>query len=300
MKLFLKLVCLTAVAIIGPMSNTGRAGDRPTEEVAFYYNKIAFQYATQAVPSGVTFGDSGYEALPADFFGPGSLPFEGSIPLQRAPELTAMVIERNANNPPPPPPPPPPSGEKGGTEDINIGVGELQECSAIDPIVVNFSNGSTELWDVTVNINSHGPSGGWLRVTHNDPGDGGTIVPVDSFFDVFLDITFSNTPAGSATRHRFFAVIDRTQLNPSVHHPDFLSAPRHNSIGGGEDRAFIPGADPENPSAPLQVLLFEGRGIELPLVVVDVVPEPSSLVLMGLASGWIVCVARRGRAVCQS
>ena len=222
MKLFLKLVCLTAVAIIGPMSNTGRAGDRPTEEVAFYYNKIAFQYATQAVPSGVTFGDSGYEALPVDFFGPGSLPFEGSIPLQRAPELTAMVIERNAKSPPPPPPPPPPSGEKGGTEDINIGVGELQECSAIDPIVVNFINGSTELWDVTVNINSHGPSGGWLRVTHNDPGDGGTIVPVDSFFDVFLDITFSNTPAGGATRHRFFAVIDRTQLNPNVHHPDFL------------------------------------------------------------------------------
>lgn len=29
-------------------STSGDADDRPTEEVAFYYNKIAFQYATTA------------------------------------------------------------------------------------------------------------------------------------------------------------------------------------------------------------------------------------------------------------
>ena len=270
------------LATIGLVIDTGRT---QAEEVAFYYNRIAFRLCVVGRQGGVTFGGSGYAALPIDFFGPGSLPFEGLIPLDRPPELAALIIERNAQSPPPPPPPPPPSGgEKGGTEDINIGVGELQECSAIDPIVVNFSNGSTELWDVNVDINRQGPSGGWLRVVHNDPGDGGTIAPVDSFFDVFVEIEFSHTPASGPIRHRFFSIVDRTQLSRDNQHPDFLWSPTHHSIGGGADRAFIPGADPENPTAPLQVLLFKGRGIDLPLVAVDVVPEPAATWL----AAWVV------------
>ena len=282
----LERILLSVSTLAGLVGNASRT---QAEEVAFYYNRIAFQYASTAAPGGVTFGGDGYAALPVDFFGPGSLPFEGLIPLDRAPELPTLVMERDAISPPPPPPPPPPN--KG--EDINIGVGELQECSAINPIVVNFSNGSTELWDVTVDINRQGPTGGWLRVLHNDPGDGGTIVPGDSFFDVFVDIAFSHTPASGPIRHRFFSIIDRTQLSRGNQHPDFLWSPRHVSIGGGDDRAFIPGADPADPMAPLQVLLFEGRGIDLPLLVVDVVPEPSVMLLAASIAACPVIRARR-------
>jgi hypothetical protein len=290
MKRHLEKVLLYVSAVAGLVADANRT---QAEEVAFYYNRIAFRYASSPEPSGVTFGGDGYAALPVDFFGPGSLPFEGLIPLDRAPDLSALIMERNAPSPPPPPPPPPSSGEKGGTEDINIGVGELQECSAIDPIVVNYGNGATELWDVTVDINRSGPSGGWLRVLHNDPGDGGTIVPGDSFFDVFVEIAFSHTPASGPIRHRFFSIVDRTQLSRGNQHPDFLWAPRHQSIGGGEDRAFIPGADPANPTAPLQILLFEGRGIDLPLMAVNVVPEPSLFALASSMAIWLVRLPRR-------
>jgi hypothetical protein len=291
MKRRIRISCLAVLATIGLAVDASRT---QAEEVAFYYNRIAFRYASSAASGGVTFGGSGYAALPTDFFGPGSLPFEGSIPLDRDPELAALIIERNAQSPPPPPPPPPPpSGEMGGTEDINIGVGELQECSAIDSIVVNFSDGSTELWDVRVDINRQDPSGGWLRVVHNDPGEGGTIEPFDSFFDVFVDIAFSHTPASGPIRHRFFSIVDRTQLMPANNHPDFLWAPIHHSIGGGADRAFIPGADPANPNAPLQVLLFQGRGIDLPLVAVDVVPEPSVLIPVALLAACRMRLPRR-------
>ena len=60
----------------------GGSGDRPTEEVAFYYNKI----------------------------GAAVSPLAGSF---------GFSVEREMKE----------SGEKGGTADINIGVGELQECT---------------------------------------------------------------------------------------------------------------------------------------------------------------------------
>lgn len=70
-------------AFVKSWSTSGDADDRPTEEVAFYYNKIAF----------------GYESAVAGEF--------------------AMGVEREMKE----------SGEKGGTADMNIGVGELQECT---------------------------------------------------------------------------------------------------------------------------------------------------------------------------
>lgn len=63
-------------------STSGDADDRPTEEVAFYYNKIAFSNAQTA--DSFSFG-----------------------------------VEREMKE----------SGEKGGTADINIGIGELQETA---------------------------------------------------------------------------------------------------------------------------------------------------------------------------
>ena len=66
-------------AFIKSWSTSGDADDRPTEEVAFYYNKIDFALA----------------------------------------ESYGFGVEREMKE----------SGEKAGTADINIGVGELQECT---------------------------------------------------------------------------------------------------------------------------------------------------------------------------
>lgn len=46
------------------------------------------------------------------------------------------------------------SGEKGGTEDINIGVGELQECT----ISKSMDRSSTKLAQFAINGNSPGPA----------------------------------------------------------------------------------------------------------------------------------------------
>ena len=80
-------------------STSGDADDRPTEEVAFYYNKIAFAYAPT---DGGKSSDANATALMSDSF--------------------SFAVEREMKE----------SGEKGGTADINIGIGELQEATTGD------------------------------------------------------------------------------------------------------------------------------------------------------------------------
>jgi len=261
-----------ATSIIGFPS-----GDTCGEEVAFYYNKIAFQYATTS-DGGARFGDtSAFPALPADFFAPGSLPFEGLLTLDSG-NVEVEVKE---------------SGEKGGTEDINIGVGELQECSISKsaPFEVHYDDGATELWNVEMRLDPLETSGFEFDFTHNPPGapDGGAILPIDSFIDVHAVITFSNTPTGGTTRYRYFSIIDRTRLTTT----DAMWAHRHNRIAGGENRDFVPGADPADPSAELQLLYFQGGGLNLPLRLVEVVPEPSAILLLVVGASILYPRARR-------
>jgi len=271
MTRFLTAICVTAAAILGNLVETVR--------VQAYYNRIAFKYAS--TPDGkVSFGgDSSFAALPADFFGPGSLPFEGIVPLQDASGNTTVIINQVM--------------EKSGTEGINIGVGELQECtiSKSVPIIVNFGDGSTQPWDVMIGLNRSETSRAMFEFTNNPLGtpDGGRILPVDSFFDIFAEVTFSHTPSSGPIRFRSFSIVDRTQLTTT----DANWARRHNDIAGGADRKFVPGADPADPSAPLQVLLFDGGGLDFSLRVVDVVPEPSSLMLVALGACLFACRLRR-------
>ena len=213
------------------------------ENVTLTFKKIKFDYVPQNDQGGITFGgDSTFPALPADFFNPGCEPFEGRIELTNVPGSgTAMPTFRTSGTNFPEPIP------TDGTEDINIGIGELNLMSA-EPILVNYSDGTSELWDIVIHLDPTQTSDGVLRVTHNASGepDGGTILPLDSFFDIATEITFSNTPPGGATRYRFFYIIDRTMLSTT----DALWAHQNNNIAGGSDRNFIPGADPGDPSAP--------------------------------------------------
>jgi PEP-CTERM motif len=281
MNRFSMVVCLVAAGVLSVWAETSCG-----ENVSLNFKKIKFDYIPQSQDGGLTFGgDSTFPALPADFFDPGSEPFEGRIDLSNVPGSgTAMPTFRTSGTNFPEPIP------AGGTEDINIGVGELNLMSA-QPISVNYSDGSTELWDAEVHLDPSQVSEGVMRVTHNPDGDpdGGTIVPLDSFFDIAAEVTFSNTPPGQATRYRGFYIIDRTNLTTT----DALWAHQNNNIAGGADRDFIPGADPADPSAPLQVLFFDGGGLDLPLQVVDVVPEPSTLLLAIAGFVGLIAVRRR-------
>jgi hypothetical protein len=227
-------------------------------------------------------GDSTFPALPADFFGPGSVPFSGDIPLKGSKiRENAISVERT-------------SGFSFGTplapHDIFSKVTAFN-LESIAPINVNFSDGSTQQWDVMVSGRRDENSSCWIRVAHNLPGesDGGTILTDGTFFDVVADVMFSHTPASGPRRFRGFAIIDRTQLATS----DAKWAHSHSSIAGGAYREFIPGADPADPFAPLQVLFFDGGGLDLPLRVIDVVPEPSAMLVLLSAVTCLVAGFRR-------
>lgn len=278
MNRFSMALCLGAIVVWSAWAELSCA-----ENVSLNFTKIKFDYIPQTKDGGISFGGSStFPALPADFFGPGSLQFEGTITnIQKTKHDADMATIR----------------ETGASfsdplipVDIPIEIVALDLVSA-EPITVNYNDGSTELWDVEVHLDPSQVSGGVLRVTHNPDGDpdGGTIVPLDSFFDIAAEVTFTNTPPGEATRYRGFYIIDRTNLTTT----DALWAHQNNNIAGGADREFIPGTDPADPSAPLQVLFFDGGGLDLPLRVVDVVPEPSTLLLAIAGFVGLIAVRRR-------
>jgi len=278
MSRFYAVVLLAAAAIVGINAQSTDA-----EEVALNFAKIPFELVEE-VGSGISFGGaSTFPSLPMDFFGPGSEPFSGDVLLKGKKIHENLVLERTAGAVFDPPSAP---------QDIPLEMVELSLASA-EPIVVTYSDGLTEQWDMTINLDRDETSSCWIRASHNPSGepDGGTIFPTGSFFDVYAEITFTHTPPSGAPRHRFFAIIDRTNLTTS----DATWAHRHDSIGGGANRDFIPGADPAAPSAPLQVLFFDGGGLDLAVRVLDVVPEPASLILVAIGMLLPAFVRRRRR-----
>jgi len=278
---FSVMVCLGAAVVSWVSAEACRA-----ENVTLTYKKIKFDYVPQNDNGGITFGgDSTIPALPADFFGPGSEPFTGNVSLKGSKILQNLGVERTAGAT---------FGTPSAPQDIPLEIVELNLAS-IQPILVTYSGGLTEQWDMAINLDKDETSSCWIRASHNPSGepDGGTIVPLDSFFDIFAEVTFSYTPPGETTRYRGFAIIDRSHLTTS----DAKWAHQNNNIADGADRDFIPGADPADPSAPLQVLFFDGGGLDLPLRVVGVgVPEPSTLLLaMACLVGLVAAQGRRQR-----
>lgn len=125
---------LAADGMVGP--NT--AQHLPAEEVAFYYNKIAFGYAQTT--DGRAFGSGGgmewdnVKNVPWSDHSAGTAEIEfvevggGGSEAERdvaakddyfIANSFSFGVEREMKE----------SGEKGGTTDMNIGIGELQECT---------------------------------------------------------------------------------------------------------------------------------------------------------------------------
>src|SRR5258705_6775419 len=122
-------------------------------------------------PGGSTFDSFGGAPIPAGFFGPGSLPFGGTIPFQGAPlggpfGPTDTIVQRMAPASLPGP---------GSSATVPIEIVALSLVSAT-PITVNYSGGPPpEQWNVRACLSDSVPQPtGPMTITAGCAGEGGT------------------------------------------------------------------------------------------------------------------------------
>ena len=147
-------------------------------------------------PPGATFKDFFSNPIPADFFDPGSDPFDGIIDLQGNPQPSALcpgddlsrvdtIVERLGVSSHPTIP---------STDFVDIEIVELN-LTSIDPITVTHNGGQDpELWDVDIELSSSFPQQpGTMTITHQDPRGG----VFDSFLPVIPVLTFTRQIDGA-------------------------------------------------------------------------------------------------------
>ncbi|MHC4697426.1 MAG: hypothetical protein ACYTFA_11840, partial [Planctomycetota bacterium] len=105
-----------------------------------------------ADPTNVNFGSQDVPAVPADFFGPGSDPFIGTVQVQGGPTDTLVQRMSDANCPP-----------LGACAPISVEIVELNLVS-VGPITVTYGT-STEDWDLAIGLSGTGPGLGSLQAT---------------------------------------------------------------------------------------------------------------------------------------
>lgn len=187
-------------------------------------------YLTTTTPTHITCGTPFIPQIPANFFGPGSEPFTGTIPLQGVPlggpfGNADTVIQRNEIAY---------LDLDGSTATIPIEMVQM-DLRSVEPIVVVAPTTGASLWDVLPGLNQtligqpptqshlshdggvtpaavlkHGlpnaTPGSQMRLQAIDSGGGPGIYGIDSFFDVFYQVA----PPFPSTR--FFDVF--TELSP--------------------------------------------------------------------------------------
>ncbi len=123
-----------------------------------------------APPSHVTFGLGGeIPPIPADFFGPGSAPFEGVIQLRGRPldpsTSNATTVLQRGNDPVAP------SDPVGTNGYAPVEMVALSLVS-VEPIVVNLADGTTSRWDVEVRLSPGLQVVGQVGANKTDPNGG--------------------------------------------------------------------------------------------------------------------------------
>jgi hypothetical protein len=95
--------------------------------------------------------------IPADFFGPGSDPFEGQVACNGEDPVSDATTERNTQGHVPPPYP--------SSDTVELELKELALVS-VEPITVTYDGGMhPELWDVEVDLSAISPPPGMLNAT---------------------------------------------------------------------------------------------------------------------------------------
>ena len=182
--------CWSILALLGAGTATGAVGDVLAGDDLF-----------RTVPGMGSYYDVPFDAIPENYFGPGSEPFEGIIYLMGEPISptplgpTDTIVERASDasfsgNP------------LGATVDVEIV--ELSLVS-IEPITVDFDGGlGTVDYNLSISLNPNvtfggGPSTGQMtlyRNTLNDDGGNISSDSTDSFFDVYVELFFDKIGTG--------------------------------------------------------------------------------------------------------
>ena len=201
---------------------------------------------------------SEHPVLP-DFFGPGSLPFEGTVYLSGVPSGPGgadTIIERGPVN--------------GGIETVPIELVAMELRSAA-PIEVSFGTASS-FFDVFVHLDPTPASSGQMQLQQTSPS-GGLIM--DSFFDVFYTIEFVPVLPGSSLMLSGFPGPMAPPM-PNIPVPlSYLPPPGYPGPSG-----FYPDTQTFVQDGPLSLTLTP-------------VPEPSGVVLAGCGLALLAAIVRR-------
>ena len=217
--------------------------------------------------------------IPADFFWPGSDPFNDLVPLEGNPSgpgnIDTRVQRLDGINP---------FNFPDGPQTIDIEIVELS-LTSVDPITVSINSGaSTELWYVEMDLSGIQPTGG-MDVDHSQT-NGGTFdatVPVQPLFTFTrvsnpIDVRVLDTVAeGVGPFH-----LGTPTPEPWVH--TMLPGDMHSAAGvpAGD---FYPGVAPP--------VIFNSSGSRSQLVYNAATPEPATMLLLAL--GVIPTLLRKRR-----
>jgi len=249
----------------------------------------------EAAAAPVGSGDDGYQVsagpnnlfdlstapVPADFFGPGSDPFDGIIASEGATGGVDTTVRR---------PNPTIDLDPIPTTDpaVQIEIVALQ-LRSVSPIVVTYNAGqSPEQWDVDIDLSTIPPPPGQMTIT-KDHANGGTFTaefPVQPLF------TFTKVGDPSEVRTLDTGLEGRPALDFQSFNPPLMPW-NTNPPTGFPPGDFFPGVDPITPGSP-QPLVFGTAGgdfIELQLII----PEPSTFVLAVIGLIGLLAWRRRRR-----
>jgi len=212
-------------------------------------------------------------AVPADFFEPGSDPFDWTI--SHGFSTDTIIIRLDDSAPPPPP-------INTGTIDIEIVALSL---TSIAPVTVTYGGGlTTQDWDVQVDLAPGGDNTGQIQAirTHENGG------VFSSDFVVQPRFTFTNV-ADPLEIRIFDSVIEGYTGEVQTLFPD---SPWCDESPFGLPDDFNPGCDPFFPGGPFPLPYIGQSGEFLELLLT---PEPSTLALLVLGLPGLIRLRRKRR-----
>lgn len=241
--------CRRSIIIPAIVLATGLLGAGARDVLA---QPLADPFATISAPypdgSWFDFGGGGLPPLPADFFGPGSDPFEGHVAFEGEPFDTpgfgdASSLVLRSDQPLPPDAPPMSTGA------VDIEIVELS-LRSVEPIQVTYNGGmNPEPWDVRVSLSPLVPSPGQLVAfkTHDNGGTFESVFFVQPLFvftrptdglELVLDTGSMMPPLA----------LESTPTEPWVHtvDPDL-------GVLAPSDGWFVPGVEELAGSPPIQL-----------------------------------------------
>ena len=194
--------------------------------------------------------------IPADFFGPGSLPFDGIVQLVGVPSGPLGADTIVSRGP-----------VLGGVETVPIELVELH-LRSLAPIEVHFMSAPSSFFDIFIELSADTPATGAMQLQQESPFGG---VITGSRFDN-IDIVI-----GSSLPNFIVNEYDNVELLPPPVPFDFVGPPYYPALG------FYPGSQ-----------TYQDETGRLTLTMVPA-PEPSSFVLAGCGAALVFLLGRRAR-----